>query len=328
MPAMNELEEIKNSKGRRFLFFVEISQDEMDYKKYERMRMEIWEDPSDHLSCPRNMAAENYFNDGSSLFLGIYAEDEKGNIRRDENHFIGFAYGYVGVLNKNTAYQKVSNLNFYSQYAAVRQECRNLNLGLMLKQFQKKIVKDIFHIDTITCTFDPLTGVNAYRNIHKLGMEVMDYKESFYKGFSGALNRKDLPSDRFFVLWRLKEKKKKQDYDLDSLLRQDCLVLSSRLEKIKGKNLQTDMEVSQEIDFDRQKTSKKFLLVEIPYDFYRMIRETDVSDEKIRHIPLDWRMRTRKAFKKLFKTGYRVEDFRCKVMNRRYRNFYVLAKKR
>lgn len=325
---MSRWEEVKESKGRKFLFFVEKSPDEKDYKKYEQLRMKIWEDPKDHLSCPRNMAAENYYNEGSSLFLGIYAEDERGKIRRDAEHFIGFAYGFVGAKNKNTAYQKVSNLSFYSQYAAVRKDYRNLNLGLMLKRFQKKIVRDVFKIHTITCTFDPLTGVNAYRNIHKLGMEVIQYKESFYKGFSGALNRADIPSDRFYVLWKLKEKNKKPNYDLDSLLDQRNLVLSSVVKKIKGKNRQINIEVSQEIDLDVLRSSNRFFLVEIPYDFYSMIQETDVSDRKTRRIPLDWRLKTRMAFKTLFDAGYRVEDFRCKRIKQRYRNFYVMEKKK
>jgi predicted GNAT superfamily acetyltransferase len=326
MQRNNDLEEVKESKGRKFLFFVEKSSDERDYKKYEQMRMEIWKDINDHLSCPRNMAAENYYNDGSNLFLGIYAQDEMGRIRRDDQHFAGFAYGYVGVLNKNVGYQRVSNLNFYSQYAAVSQEYRNLNLGIMLKQFQKKIVKDIFHIDTITCTFDPLTGVNAYRNIHKLGMEVMEYKESFYKGFSGALNRIDIPGDRFYVLWRLKEKNKKKDYDLDSLLKQDNLVLGCGQKKIKINNRRQDLEVSREVDIDKQKFKKNYLLIEIPYDFYGMIRKTDVSDEKARRIPLDWRMKTRRAFQTFFNAGYKLEDFRSQIINHRHRNFYVLTK--
>lgn len=325
---MSVWEEIKKSKGKKFLFFVEKSPEEINYGKYERMRMEIWQDPNDHLSCPRNMAAENYFNDGSSLFIGIYTEDEKGIIRRDENHFIGFSYGYVGVIDKNTAYQKVSNLNFYSQYAAVRKDYRSFNLGVMLKKFQKKIVQDVFNINTITCTFDPLTGVNAYRNIHKLGMEVIQYKESFYKGFSGTLNRKDIPSDRFYVLWKLKEEDKKMDYDLDLILSGENLVVSSNLKKVKGKNTRLDMEVSHEVNLNILKQFKEYLLVEVPYDFYRMIQETDVPDEKTRRIPLDWRMRTRKAFKNLFKAGYKVEDFRCKSMNQRFRNFYVLRKKK
>jgi len=320
-------EEVIESKGKRFLLFVEKSKDEEDYAKYERLRREVWGDPYDNLSCPRNMASENFFNDGSSLFIGIYAGDEKGNILRDTAHFIGFAYGYVGVIDKNTAYDKTSNLNFYSQYAAVQKNYRNLKLGFFLKLYQKKIVQDLFHIDSITCTFDPLTGVNAYRNIHKLGMEVIDYKISFYKGFSGLLNRSDIPSDRFLALWRLSRKKEKADYDLDSLLQAKVLAVSSSKKKISGEKGEITLQVSHEMDRNAFKSLKPYVLIEIPYDFYGMIRDTDASEEKIRRIPLDWRIRTRMAFTELFKAGYRIVDFRCKKTSRGNRSFYVLSNK-
>ncbi len=324
---MKDREEVIESKGRKFLFFVEMSKEEEAYIKYEQLRREIWEDPHDNLSCPRNMASENYFNDGSSLFIGVYAGDEKGNIQRNTTRFIGFAYGYVGVINKGVAYEEAGNLNFYSQYAAVKKDYRNLKLGLLLKLYQKKVVQDLFHIDSITCTFDPLTGVNAYRNIHKLGMEVIDYKISFYRGFSGLLNRADIPSDRFSALWRLSRKKDKADYDLNSLLQTKEHVISSSEKKIKGKTGEITAQVSHGIDCDVGQSLKPYVLVEIPYDFYGMIRETDVSDDKVRRIPLDWRIRTRKAFTELFKAGYRVVDFRCKKINSRNRSFYVLSNK-
>jgi predicted GNAT superfamily acetyltransferase len=324
---MKDRDEVIESKGRKFLFFIEKSKDEEDYIKYEQLRHEIWEDPHDNLPCPRNMASENYFNDGSSLFIGVYAGDKNGNIRRDTTRFIGFAYGYVGVINKETAYEETSNLNFYSQYAAVKKAYRNLKLGLLLKLYQKKMVRDLFHIDSITCTFDPLTGVNAYRNIHKLGMEVIDYKISYYRGFSGLLNRSDVPSDRFLALWRLSKKKIKMSYDLDSLLQTKELVVSSSEKKIKGKAGDVAVQVSREIDCDVLRSLKPYALIEIPYDFYGMLQETDVSDDKVRCIPLDWRIRTRRAFTELFKTGYRIVDFRCKKNNSRNRNFYVLSNK-
>ncbi len=305
---------------------MERSPDEEDYFKYEQRRMEIWGDPNDHLSSPRNLAGENYFNEGSSLFIGIYAEDEKGKLRRDRQYFIGFAYGYVGVKDKKIAYKESGNLNFYSQYAAIKKQYRNLNLGILLKQFQKRIIQDLFHINSMTCTYDPLTGVNAYRNIHKLGMEVVDYKPSFYRGFVGYLNRADIPSDRFYVLWNLRKKNKEPDYDLDELLSRGDLVVSSTVKEIKGKKRLMNIEVSQEVNFDALNASKRWLLVEIPYDFYRMIQETDVPDKQIRRIPLDWRLRTRKAFTELFQSGYRIRDFRSKKTIQRRRNFYVLVK--
>ncbi|MBD3414305.1 MAG: hypothetical protein GF421_07745 [Candidatus Aminicenantes bacterium] len=324
---MNEFEEIRKSKGKKFLFFLEKSPYERDYVKYEQLRMDIWGDPNDYLSNPRNMAAENYFNEGSSLFMGIYTQDEKGKIQQDPDHFIGFAYGYVGVQDKNTAYQNAGNLNFYSQYAAIKKEYRNLSLGIRLKEFQRKIVRTVLSIDSMTCTYDPLTGVNAYRNIHKLGMDVLSYKPSFYKEFSGFLNRPDIPADRFYVMWKLSQRSKNRDFDFKKALSSGDLVINSHLEKIKGKNRNAFIEVSHKVDEEMLRSSKKVLLVEIPYDFYNMIRLTNVVEERIRKIPLDWRLRTRTAFIELFKAGYQVADFRCHITDRRKRDFYVLEKK-
>jgi predicted GNAT superfamily acetyltransferase len=68
------------------------------------------------------------------------------------------------------------------------------------------------------------------------------------------------------------------------------------------------------------------LLLEIPFDFYTMLRETDVSDEKTRSIPLDWRLKTRRAFQTCFEQGYSVIDFQTVMWEERQRDFYLLAK--
>ena len=70
----------------------------------------------------------------------------------------------------------------------------------------------------------------------------------------------------------------------------------------------------------------EFLLIEIPVDFYAMLRETDVTDDSIRSIPLEWRMKTRQAFQTLFERNYKVIDF-CKTQkDERVRDFYILKK--
>jgi predicted GNAT superfamily acetyltransferase len=67
------------------------------------------------------------------------------------------------------------------------------------------------------------------------------------------------------------------------------------------------------------------LLVQVPLDFYRMLRETDVADPAVRRIPVDWRQAAREVFLGLFARGYRVVDF-LKAGGRVSRNFYVLKK--
>jgi len=84
-----------------------------------------------------------------------------------------------------------------------------------------------------------------------------------------------------------------------------------------------ELEVVKEMNLD---LDHEFLLVEIPIDFYTMLRETDVTDDKVRSIPLDWRLRTREAFKTLLGRSYKVIDF-CQIeKDTRRRDFYVLKK--
>ncbi len=193
-----------------------------------------------------------------------------------------------------------------------------------MKEFQKDIMMKVFGVYKITCTFDPLTGINAYRNIHHFGMDVVDYKEACYGEFGGHLNRADVPCDRFSLKWDLRKEIKRPDYDLDSLFDADHLVLRSRLAKIRGQSGEIELEV---VDDMRLDLDQEFLLVEIPYDFYLMLRETDIEFPKVRAIPLTWRMTSREVFHTLFKKKYEIIDFRCLKEHERRRDFYILKKK-
>ena len=67
-------------------------------------------------------------------------------------------------------------------------------------------------------------------------------------------------------------------------------------------------------------------LLEIPFDFYAMLKETAVDDPEVRRIPLDWRLITRRVFLSLFESGWRVVDFRLLSDGDRKRDFYVLSR--
>jgi predicted GNAT superfamily acetyltransferase len=67
-------------------------------------------------------------------------------------------------------------------------------------------------------------------------------------------------------------------------------------------------------------------LVEIPVDFYRILRETDVAEDKVRSIPLAWRMKTRQVFKTLFERKYKIIDFRLVKKDKSKRDFYILKR--
>jgi predicted GNAT superfamily acetyltransferase len=269
------------------------------------------------------MRGENYFNKGSTILTGVFVEDEKGSFPKERDHFVGFSYGFVGVRDKELGFRSLANFIFYSKYLAVKKGCQDLGLGMLIKLFQKEVVLKVCGIDTITCTYDPLTGVNAYRNIHRFGMDIVEYREAYYQDFSGELNRIDVPSDRLFVSWDLIRDIRRPLYALDDLVDSDQLVIHSETSEIQGHSGPVRLEIVTDIrsDWDRE-----YALVEIPFDFYKMLKVTNVPAEDVRKIPLDWRLATREGFQKLFENEYKVIDFRTYQDEDRKRNFYVLKK--
>lgn len=320
---MQKLEKVHEIKGRKFLFKVETSSNPHDYLKYEELRNEVWGDPKDTLPGLRNMMCENFFNEGSSLFIGVYAEDEEGSPKDDLENLVGFSYGYVGVRDKEIGFRALDNILFYSQYTGVREDFCHFGLGVLIKKFQGEKLIEIFGIYTITCTYDPLTGINAFRNIHHFGMDVIEYREAHYPDFEGLLNRENIPCDRFFVAWDLKEKIQRPEYDLESLIDLGYVAISADDVEVKGRSGSVKLEVIKEVNLD---LNHEFLLVEIPFDFYWMLRETNVSETKVKRIPIEWRMKTRQAFKTLFERKYKIIDFRWIEKNKRKRDFYVLKR--
>lgn len=323
MSPMEGFNKIQQIKGKKFLFKVETSAKASDYAKYEELRFEIWGEPTDTLPGERNMVCENFLHEGSSLFIAVYVADQRGRFREERGHFVGFAYGFVGLKDKKRGFREIDNLLFYSQYTGVRKDFLNYGLGIWIKEFQKDKLLEIFGIDTVTCTYDPLTGINAYRNIHHFGMDVQEYREACYGDFGGYLNRVDVPCDRFFVSWDLKKKVERPEYDLEFLMDSKKLALSSYSIEVRGPGGKVRLDAVQAVNLD---LDSDFLLVEIPYDFYFMLRETDVPQKKIRKIPLEWRMESRKVFQAYLGRRYKIIDFRSIEKGNRKRNFYVLKR--
>ncbi len=320
---MKELEKIQKVKEKRFLFKVETSDKASDYAKYEELRYGIWGDPRDKLPGMRNMVCENFFHSGNSLIIAVYAEDEEGRFREEKDHFVGFSYGFVGVKDKEVGFREIDNLLYYSQYVGVRRDFQDYRLGILIKEFQKEKLIEIFGIYKVTSTYDPLTGINAYRNIHHFGMDVVEYRESCYGDFGGYLNRVDVPCDRFFLFWDLRREVRGPEYDLEFLFEFGNLAISSEMIEIKGRSGFVKLEVVKDVNLD---LTSDFLLVEIPYDFYLMLKETDVPQREIRNIPLEWRMKTRKVFQTLLGRKYKIVDFRWLEKDNRKRDFYVLKR--
>ena len=317
---MRALERTIAVRDKRFLLRVETSSDAEDYRMYEDLREETWGFPDDHLSSTRNMMCENVFHEGASLFIGAFAEAPGGGFEVDGQHLVGFCYGFVGVRDKRLGFRDPGNLRFYSQYTAVRRSEQRYGLGILLKEYQREMVLDILGVSTIICTYDPLTGVNAHRNIHHFGMEVLEYRVATYGEYGGLLNRSNVPTDRFLMSWDLERKPGRPDYDFRAALAGPQLVRTGT-RRIAGKTSELELEVVEGTDPD---ATGDPLLVRIPLDFYRMLHETDVADGDVRRIPVDWRMATRAVFQTLFARGYRIIDF-CKAEGGVSANYYVFG---
>lgn len=320
---MKSLEKVREIRGKKYLFRVETSDYHQDYLKYEELRNEVWREPKDHMSGSRNMMCENFIHEGSSLFIGVFQETEEGKFDCDKDHLVGFSYGFVGLKDKKIAFRKPDNLQFYSQYTCVRPDSEHLGLGVMIKEFQRETLIEIFGITTVICTFDPLSGINAYRNIHHFGMDVLSYREAFYGDFGGRLNRLDVPCDRFLVTWDLNKERDRNKYDMDALIESGKIAVKAERKTVEGQSGPVELEVVEEINLG---LDNEFLLIEIPVDFYTMLQETDVADDKVRNIPVEWRTKTRQAFQTLFKNNFRIVDFMKVGEGNQARDFYVLKK--
>jgi predicted GNAT superfamily acetyltransferase len=319
---MKDLEKIVAVRDRRFLLRVETSLESEDYWLFEDLRNAIWDFPVDRLSGTRNMMCENVFHEGGSLFIGAFVEAPGGGFAAEGKDLVGFCYGFVGVRDKEVGFRDRSNLRFYSQYTGVQKAYQSYKLGIQLKEFQREMVLGILGVSTVICTYDPLTGVNAHRNVRHLGMDVLEYRVATYGEYGGLLNRLDVPTDRFLMSWDLERKAEKEGpgYDLDAALAV-AQPIRAGIRRVTGKSSELELEVVERIDGN---VGGEVVLVRIPLDYYRMLQETDVADADVRRIPVDWRLATREIFQGLFARGYRVIDFR-KAKGGDSGNNYVLS---
>jgi len=316
---MNDLERTVVNGGRKFALRVETSHEAADYRKYEDIRNAIWGFPEDHLAGTRNMMCENFLAEGSSLFIGAFAPAEESDAGARGERLVGFCYGFVGIVDKETGFRDPRNLRFYSQFAGVLPEFRSFGLGILMKEFQRDVILGRFGLETVICTYDPLTGVNAHRNVHHLGMGVLEYRVATYGEYGGLLNRTDVPSDRFLMSWDLK----KAPAAGPAAPPGPCgVVLDVETRRVAGRTAALPLEVvlgsDPGLDGDR-------LLVRVPRDFYLMLLETDVEDPETRRVPVDWRLHTRRAFLGLFGRGYRVVDF-LKAAGTPPASYYLLTR--
>ena len=107
---------------------------------------------------------------------------------------IGAAFAIVG-----RPLEGESQPNLHSHAAGVVAHRAGHGIGEAIKVHQWKWARDN-GFATVTWTFDPLVRRNAWFNIVKLGVRVLDYHENFYGELPDGINAGE-QSDRVLVRW-------------------------------------------------------------------------------------------------------------------------------
>lgn len=198
---------------------------------------------------------------------------------------IGFTYGIIGRWK--------GEFFLFSYMTAVMQEYQGQGFGFLLKKAQREEVLKM-DFDIIRWNFDPLESLNAYFNIHRLGIISTEYERNIYGEGESGLD-KGLPTDRLVATWILNSERV--------------------LKKIKIKEPPIIKKVPKELigNFDR-----KIAYIEIPRDI-RTLKEKNLSQA------YQQRLKTRELFETAFKDEFIVRDIVFSEDKKKI--FYKLIKK-
>jgi predicted GNAT superfamily acetyltransferase len=210
---------------------------------------------------------------------------------------VGFVYSFPAIIGKKVC-QHSHILAVYPQY-------HGYGIGKELKWAQREwALKEGY--DLITWTADPLQVRNSNLNFHALGALSRVYLPDFYGFIPSLALAPNVPTDRFFVEWPIKENRVK-------MRREKKLAIYDKTKTAKA--LEQKASESQSASPGRAafSLSQKLILIEIPKDIKKFSREPGTI--------LKWQKAIRRVMEHYFERGYIVDDFifegRC---------FYVLKK--
>ncbi|MPZ54158.1 MAG: GNAT family N-acetyltransferase [Acidimicrobiia bacterium] len=116
--------------------------------------------------------------------------------------YVVAAYQPNGVMVGASFGMFAADGHLHSHITGVDPSRQGRGIGLALKLHQR--VWALEHgIDRVSWTFDPLVARNAYFNIARLGVDVIDYHQDFYGEMQDEINAGDA-TDRLFVDWNLR----------------------------------------------------------------------------------------------------------------------------
>ena len=192
------------------------------------------------------------------LVLGIYFNGD----------LAGFSYALIGKWK--------GKYFIFSHMTGVRKEDQKKGFGFLLKKAQREEVLNMGY-DVIRWSFDPLESMNAFFNIHRLGIISIEYERDIYGTGESGLH-KGLSTDRLIATWNLNS-----DRVIRKMNRKDPLITEHVPEK-------------KPEDF-----TQKTAYIEIPGDI-RSLKKTDIDEA------VQWRMKTRRLFESAFQNNYVVKD--------------------
>lgn len=192
------------------------------------------------------------------LVLGLYSKGE----------LAGYTYAIIG--------KREGKYFIYSHMTAVRKKYQYRGFGFLLKKAQREEVLKMGY-ETIRWNFDPLESMNAFFNIHRLGIISAEYERDIYGTGESGLH-KGLPTDRLIATWDLNS-----DQVINKMKQKDPPIIEDIPEK------------------HPENFTQETVYIEIPRDI-RSLKETNMNDA------LRWRMTTRHLFESAFQKDYVVTD--------------------
>lgn len=185
-----------------------------------------------------------------------------------DGDMIGFTYALLGKWK--------GEIFIYSHMAAVVEEHQGKGFGFLLKKAQREGILELGY-DVVRWNFDPLESLNAYFNLHRLGVISEEYERNVYGTGETGLH-KGLSTDRLIATWLLKSNRV--------------------IERMEKKLAPIIVDIPREAVDD---LSGDIAYIETPRDI-RSIKQSDM------HKAIEWRTRHRKLFESALAQGFIVEE--------------------
>ncbi|KAB2338932.1 GNAT family N-acetyltransferase [Cytobacillus depressus] len=238
-------------------------------KQVQKLEEEVW-----HMSAiPIHQTITAVKNGG--IMLGAF----------DQDKLVGFSYGFTGFDEKQTY--------LCSHMLGIHPDYQDQGIGAKLKEAQKRAAAEKGY-ELIIWTFDPLESRNAYLNMNKLRGICSTYFENCYGEMEDGLN-KGLATDRFKIDWWINSDHVANNETIDEILSLEGTHLFSWETVNNGLPKLGDIDQG----LAAFSESKLPLLVPVPVNF-QDLKKADHD------LAIDWRLKTRRIFQQLFKTGYAV----------------------